>query len=251
MAERVLSITGLGKSFGALKVTDEVSLDLRAGELHALIGPNGAGKTTLIHQICGTLQPDRGTIIFEGQDVTRVPAHLRARAGLARTFQITSIIPSLTTHENVALAAQACAPGALSLFGAASRQVTTNAEARALLDRVGLGARADVLAGVLSHGEKRALEIAMALALKPRAILFDEPMAGVGREESGRVVELMQGLKDHYAMLLVEHDMEAVFALADRISVLVYGRIVASGTPEEIRADPQVKTAYLGEEGEF
>jgi branched-chain amino acid transport system ATP-binding protein len=244
----ILQLTDISKSFGALKVTDGVSLDLRPGEIHALIGPNGAGKTTLIHQICGTVTPDSGKILFENNDITAMPPHLRARAGLARTFQITSIIPSLTTLENVALAAQAVAPKSLILVGFVANDATLNAAAMALLDRVGLAERAAIPAGTLSHGEKRALEIAMALALKPKAILFDEPMAGVGREESGRIIELMQGLKGRYAALLIEHDMEAVFALADRISVLVQGRIIASGAPDAIRASAEVKAAYLGDE---
>ncbi len=248
MAEPVLALAGLHKSFGALIVTDSVSLDIRAGEIHALIGPNGAGKTTLIHQICGTLAPNAGRITFAGQDITAFSPQARARLGLARTFQITSIIPSLTTLENVALAAQAISPRALRLFGNAGRDETLNAAAIAALVSVGLEARADMPAGQLAHGEKRALEIAMALALKPKAILFDEPMAGVGREESARVIALLQSLKGQYAMLLVEHDMEAVFALADRISVLVYGKVVASGTPGDIRANPAVKSAYLGDE---
>jgi branched-chain amino acid transport system ATP-binding protein len=244
----ILQVIDITKAYGALVVTDNVSLDVRPGEIHALIGPNGAGKTTLIHQICGTVPADRGTILFENNDITQLPPHLRARAGLARTFQITSIIPTLSTRENVALAAQAAAIKPLKLFGFVARDTRLNAQAEALLAQVGLADRAAIPAGTLSHGEKRALEIAMALALEPKVILFDEPMAGVGREESGRIIELMQGLKGRYAMLLVEHDMEAVFALADRISVLVYGRIIASGTPETIRASAEVKAAYLGDE---
>lgn len=244
----VLELDQLAKSFGALKVTDGVSLDLRPGEIHALIGPNGAGKTTLIHQIAGTLSVDSGSIRFEGQDMTRVSAMARSRAGLVRTFQITSIVPSLSALENVALAVQARSDKPLSLFGSAASDESLNAPARSALALVGLANRANVPAGALSHGEKRALEIAMALALEPKAILLDEPMAGAGREESQRIVELLASLKGRIAMLLIEHDMDAVFSLADRLSVLVYGRIIATGTPDEIRADPQVRAAYLGEE---
>jgi branched-chain amino acid transport system ATP-binding protein len=248
MADPVLTLSHVRKSFGALTVTENVSLDVRAGEIHALIGPNGAGKTTLIHQICGTLAPGSGTIHFVGTDITALSPQARARLGLARTFQISSIIPSLTTLDNVALAAQAISPSPLRLLGAASGDEILNAAALTALASVGLEARASTPAGQLAHGEKRVLEIAMALALKPKAILFDEPMAGIGREESARIIDLLQSLKGRYAMLLVEHDMEAVFALADRISVLVYGQIIATGTPDEIRDNIAVKSAYLGDE---
>jgi branched-chain amino acid transport system ATP-binding protein len=249
MTEPLVRIRALHKRFGALVVTDAVDLDILPGELHALIGPNGAGKTTLIHQIAGTLTPDSGEIDIAGHDMTRASAEARSRAGLARTFQITSIIPSLSVRANVALAVQAHAAHPLSFFGNADRDETLNGPARAALAEVGLEGRAEARAGTLSHGEKRALEIAMALALEPRAILFDEPMAGVGREESRRLVDLIGRLKGRYAMLLVEHDMEAVFSLADRVSVLVYGRIIASGAPDVVRTDPEVKAAYIGEEG--
>ena len=248
MTKPILVLDHLRKAFGALVVTDDVSLDLRPGEIHALIGPNGAGKTTLIHQITGTLTPDSGRILFEDSDITLLPPHERARRGLARTFQITSIVPSFSALENVALAVQARDAHPLKLFGNATGESELNARALAALAAVGLDCRADVTAGRLSHGEKRALEIAIALALEPKAILFDEPMAGVGREESGRIVELLAGLKGRYGMLLVEHDMDAVFSLADRVSVLVYGRVIASGTPGEVRADPAVRAAYLGDE---
>ncbi|MGL4974795.1 MAG: ABC transporter ATP-binding protein [Bosea sp. (in: a-proteobacteria)] len=244
----VLELRGLRKSFGALVVTDDVSLTVLPGELHALIGPNGAGKTTLIHQISGTLASNAGNVFFQGQPVTALGMEARAKLGLARTFQITSIVPSLSTRENVALCVQVRQPRRLSLWRHAASDEALNAPAREALAAVGLAERATIQAGLLSHGEKRALEIAMALALEPKAILFDEPMAGVGREESEGVVSLLRGLKGRYGMLLVEHDMEAVFSLADRISVLVYGRIIATGTPDEIRANPDVRTAYLGEE---
>lgn len=248
MSEPLIRIDGLRKSFGALVVTDDVSLDVAPGELHALIGPNGAGKTTLIHQIAGTLQPNAGRILIGGVDLSGASPAARARAGLARTFQITSIIPTLDVLGNVALAAQARSPGALRLFGRATTDEALNAQARAAIAAVGLSARAGAPAGMLSHGEKRVLEIAMALAMEPKAILLDEPMAGVGREESARIVELLLSLKGRYAMLLVEHDMEAVFSLADRISVLVYGSVIATGSPDAIRNDPAVRAAYLGDE---
>jgi branched-chain amino acid transport system ATP-binding protein len=247
--EPVLVLSGVRKAFGALKVTDGVSLAVKPGELHALIGPNGAGKTTLVHQISGMLQPDGGEIRFQGADMTVLTPEKRARAGLARTFQITSTIASLSVLENVALSVQARASHPLALFRNAARDESLNRPAWAALQSVGLTERAHVLAGRLSHGEKRALEIAMALTLEPAAILLDEPLAGVGREEGARLIALLKSLKGRYAMLLVEHDMEAVFALADTVTVLVYGRVIASGDPAAVRADPAVREAYLGEEG--
>ncbi|MDU0343516.1 ABC transporter ATP-binding protein [Bosea rubneri] len=249
MTEPVLALDSVRKSFGALKVTDDVSLSLAPGELHALIGPNGAGKTTLVHQISGMLKPDSGAIRFRGEDITALTPEKRARRGLARTFQITSTIASLSVLENVALGVQAKAAHPLSLFRNAASDAALNRPALAALEAVGLADRADVPAGRLSHGEKRALELAMALALEPAAILLDEPLAGVGREEGERLIELLSSLKGRYAMLLVEHDMAAVFALADKVSVLVYGRVIASGDPVSVRADAGVREAYLGEEG--
>lgn len=249
MAEPVLALDGVFKSFGALKVTDGVSFSVAPGELHALIGPNGAGKTTLVHQISGMLRPDAGSIRFRGADITGLSPERRARAGLARTFQITSTIASLSVLENVALSVQARAAHPLALFRNAARDEHLNGPAWVAIDAVGLSARAHVPAGRLSHGEKRALEIAMALTLEPAAILLDEPLAGVGHEEGARLIALLKSLKGRYAMLLVEHDMEAVFALADKVSVLVYGRVIASGDPAAVRADPTVREAYLGEEG--
>ena len=244
----VLQIKGLHKSFGALNVTNDVGLSVNAGEIHALIGPNGAGKTTLIHQIAGLLKPDSGQILFEGQDITAASMPQRARLGLARTFQITSIVPSLSALGNVALAVQAGVDKPLGFWSPVDSDDSLNKPAQALLDIVGLGARAEVIAGRLSHGEKRALEIAMALALKPRAILLDEPMAGMGHEESARLTDLLKSLKGTYAMLLVEHDMEAVFSLADCVSVLVDGHVLATGPADMVRNDPQVRAAYLGDE---
>lgn len=249
MAEPALALKGLAKSFGALKVTNGVDLTIAPGELHALIGPNGAGKTTLVHQISGTLRPDSGVILFGGQDITRLPPQARARAGLARTFQITSTIASLSALENVALGVQAHSARPLSLFRDAARDAALNTPAWEALEAVGLAERAHAPAGSLSHGEKRALEIAMALTLQPRLILLDEPLAGVGHEEGERLIALLNSLKGRFAMLLVEHDMSAVFALADRVTVLVYGGVIASGEPAAVRADPAVRQAYLGEEG--
>ena len=244
----VLAVSGLRKRFGALVVTDAVSLDVAEGEVHALIGPNGAGKTTLIAQLSGALAPDAGVVRFAGADVTALAEHERARRGLARTFQITSVFPGLSARENVALAAQAAAPAPLGLFARAAADAGLNAEAEAALAEVGLADRADAAAGALAHGEQRGLDVAMALVQRPRLLLLDEPMAGAGREETDRLTDLLRRLKGRIPMLLVEHDMAAVFALADRVSVLVQGRVVASGAPEAIRRDPAVREAYLGSE---
>ena len=248
MAEPVLKIDNLRTNFGGLVVTDGVSLDIHAGELHAVIGPNGAGKTTLINQISGTLEPSDGRIFLNGADITRLPPNQRADLGLARSFQITSVLPRFSALENVALAVQARSGSSYQFIGRADRESALNDAAMAALTEVSLDARADVLAAHLSHGEKRALELAIALAMQPKLLLLDEPMAGTGPEESERLIVVLQRLKGRFAMMLVEHDMNAVFALADRISVLTYGRILASGKPAEVRADPAVMTAYLGEE---
>ncbi len=248
MADAVLRIENLTKNFGGLRVTDDVTLDVMPGELHAVIGPNGAGKTTLINQISGLLGPDSGRVVFAGEDVTRMPVDRRAQRGLARSFQITSILPRFSVLENVALAVQARSGTSFRFFGRAADEDKLNAVAMNALVQVGLGERAGVAAGELSHGEKRALELAIALAMEPKLLLLDEPMAGTGHDEAERLVAVLRGLKGRFPMVLVEHDMTAVFALADRISVLIYGRILASGTPAQVRADPQVVTAYLGEE---
>lgn len=250
MTDAVLRIEGLRKSFGGLLVTDDVTLDVRAGELHAVIGPNGAGKTTLINQISGALAPDAGRILFDGEDVTGLPVHARAALGLTRTFQITSVLPGFSALENVALAVQAHSGSSFSFVGRAAEEDALNQPALAALTEVGLADRAHIAAGLLSHGEKRALELAISLATAPKLMLLDEPMAGTGHEESERLVEVLRRLKGRYPILLVEHDMAAVFALADRISVLIYGKILASGTPEEVRANPLVVEAYLGDEME-
>ena len=248
MVDPVLHLESLRKKFGGLRVTDDVTLGVLPGELHAIIGPNGAGKTTLINQISGLIAPDGGRIVFAGRDITALPAHARARLGLARTFQITSILPGFSALENVALAVQGCAGSSFRPFGRADAEPELNAPAASALAEVGLAERANMPAGHLSHGEKRALELAIALAMRPKLLLLDEPMAGTGREESERLVALLMRLKGRFPMVLVEHDMTAVFALADRISVLIYGRILASGTPAAVRADPQVVAAYLGDE---
>jgi len=248
MAEALLRVESLHKRFGGLAVTDDVSLAVQPCEIHAVIGPNGAGKTTLIHQVSGTLQPDSGRVIFAGRDVTREPLARRVRGGLARSFQITCVVPGFTTLENVALAAQARSGSCFRFLRPASRDAAANAAAEAALQEVGLLARAATPAGLLSHGEKRQLELAIALATRPRLLLLDEPLAGAGPEETARLVALLSRLRAQYGILLVEHDMQAVFALADRISVLVQGRVIASGAPAAIRADAQVRAAYLGEE---
>mgnify|MGYP005811912055 CR=1 FL=1 len=250
MAEAILTIENLRKSFGGLVVTDDVTLELRPGELHALIGPNGAGKSTLINQITGTLSPDSGRILFCGRNVTALPVHARAALGFNRSFQLTSVLPGFSVLENVALAVQARSGTSFRFFGRAAAEESLNTQALAALAEVGLTHRAAVAAGHLSHGEKRTLEIAMALAAAPRLLLLDEPMAGTGHEETAHLVAILQRLKGRLPMLLVEHDMDAVFALADRISVLVYGRVIATGTPDEVRTNPLVVAAYLGDEME-
>jgi branched-chain amino acid transport system ATP-binding protein len=248
MAEPVLSLRDVRKSFGALRATDGVSLDLRPGEIHALIGPNGAGKTTLIHQIAGTLRPDSGTISFLGHDIGALGVADRARLGLARSFQISSLALEFSALRNVMLAVQSRQGSSFRFFRPVMRDRSLTEPAMAMLERVGLAERARIPAAELSHGEKRQLEIAVALALGPKAFLLDEPMAGMGPEGSKRLTGFLDRLRNEAPILLVEHDMDAVFALADRISVLVYGRVIASGTVEEIRRDADVRRAYLGEE---
>jgi branched-chain amino acid transport system ATP-binding protein len=243
-----LQLKNLRKNYGALNVTDDVSLDIEAGELHAIIGPNGAGKTTLIHQISGLAQPDSGRILFQGEDVTALPMHERARRGLVRSFQITSILPRFSALENVALAVQAHSGSSFRFFGKAAAEQPLNDAAMALLQRFGLAARAAMPAGMMSHGEKRQLELAIALAAKPKLLLLDEPLAGTSHDESHRLIATLQELRRELPIVLIEHDMDAVFALADRVSVLVYGRIIASGSPQSVRDNAEVRAAYLGEE---
>ena len=248
MAERLLAVRGLSKRFGGLLASDRIHLDVVAGETHAIIGPNGAGKTTLIGQLAGDLRPDAGAIRFAGQDVTRLDAPRRSRLGLARSFQITSIFRDFSALDNVALAVQAHSGSSFRFWRSARAERALRAPARAALESVGLGPRADVLAANLAHGEQRQLEIAMALATQPRLLLLDEPVAGMGLEESQRMVRFLGALKERMTIVLVEHDMDAVFTLADRVSVMVYGRIVATGTPAEVRGNEQVRRAYLGED---
>jgi branched-chain amino acid transport system ATP-binding protein len=247
MSDPVLRLEQIEKSFGALRVTECLSLDVLQGEMHAIIGPNGAGKTTLIHQISGALAPDAGQIRFDGRDVTALPMPARARLGLARSFQITHVLPRFTALENVALAVQARSGSSFRFWRPAAAEETLNAPALEALATLGLAARAHVRAGILSHGEKRLLEIAIALAQAPKLLLLDEPMAGAGPEETRRLVETLKRLKHRYTIVLVEHDMHAVFALADRVSVLVEGRILATGTPDAVRNDAAVRAAYLGD----
>lgn len=248
MTGPLLDIRNLRKAFGALHVTDDVSFQVMPGELHAIIGPNGAGKTTLIHQLSGSLASDGGSVHFAGEDITRVDMAGRVHRGLARSFQITSILDGFTVLENAAMAVQARSGSSFRFFASAARESALNDAAMAALARVGLDDRAHRRAGSLSHGEKRQLEIAIALATGARLLLLDEPLAGTGHEESAVLVALMAELKTTHTIVLIEHDMDAVFALADRVSVLVYGRLIATGTAEEVRLHPEVRTAYLGEE---
>jgi branched-chain amino acid transport system ATP-binding protein len=248
MTEALLSVEALTKRFGGVVASDDVTLDVRAGELHAIIGPNGAGKTTLVGQLAGEIVPNSGRIRFAGQDITALAVHERSLLGLARSFQITSLFSNFTAIDNVALAVQACAGHSFHFWRAARNEPALRGPARAALERVGLGHRADTLVASMSHGEHRQLELAMALATSPRMLLLDEPMAGLGAEESARMVTTLRELKRELTILLIEHDMTAVFALADRITVLVYGRVIASGDPASIRANPEVRQAYLGEQ---
>jgi branched-chain amino acid transport system ATP-binding protein len=246
--EALLRIDGLTKRFGGVVASDNVVLDVMPGELHAIIGPNGAGKTTLISQLAGEIEPNAGRISFDGQDITALPTYERSLLGLARTFQITSLFGDFTALENVALAVQAHAGHSFRFWRDARTEAELREPARMALARVGLGRRADAMVANMSHGEHRQLELAIALASKPRLLLLDEPMAGLGAEESARMVATLRELKRELTILLIEHDMEAVFALADRITVLVYGRVIASGAPAEIRANAEVRQAYLGEQ---
>jgi branched-chain amino acid transport system ATP-binding protein len=247
VADALLEVEDMTKRFGGVVASDRISLALNRGELHAIIGPNGAGKTTLIGQLTGEIAPDAGSVRFDGQDITALPVYRRSAIGLARSFQITSLFLDFTALDNVALAVQAHAGHSFRFWRNAQGDAELREPARRALTNVGLGERADVSAADLSHGERRQLEIAMALATKPRMLLLDEPMAGMGPEESVRLIDILRRLKGGVTILLIEHDMDAVFALADRISVLVYGRIIASGDPAAIRADPVVRQAYLGE----
>ena len=248
MADALLRIDALTKRFGGVVASDGITLSIPQGELHAIIGPNGAGKTTLISQLTGQLAPDSGRIYFDDRDITALPMYRRSVLGLARSFQITSLFIDFSVLDNVALAVQAHAGHSFRFWRPARREPALREPARAILAQVGLAGRADVHAASLAHGEQRQLEIAMALATRPRLLLLDEPVAGMGLDESQRMIRFLASIKGKLTMVLVEHDMDAVFALADRISVLVYGRIIATGTPEAIRANAEVRQAYLGED---
>lgn len=249
MAEQLLEVRQLSRRFAAVDALKAVDFSVEAGEVHALIGPNGAGKTTFIHHVSGALNPDSGSVHFAGADVTALSMHQRVAAGMARSYQITNVFPSLSALDNVALAVQgrADAGSSFRFWKPVQAEQRLFEEARACLDQVGLGARNETLASSLAHGEQRALELAMALATRPRMLLLDEPMAGAGPEESARMVELIEHLARHVTILLVEHDMAAVFRLADRISVLVNGQLICTGEPEAVRANPEVRRAYLGD----
>jgi branched-chain amino acid transport system ATP-binding protein len=243
----LLEIDGLSRRFGGVVAADAITLGIVPGEVHAVIGPNGAGKTTLIGLIAGEIAPQAGNICFDGNDITRLPVYRRNRLGLARSFQITSLFSDLTALDNVALAVQAHRGHSFRFWRDARGEDDLRQPALAALTRVGLAERAAVRVAKLSHGEHRQLEIAMALATEPRLLLLDEPMAGMGPDESVRMVQMLRALKGSMTIVLIEHDMEAVFALADRLTVLVYGRIIASGDPAAVRADAAVRQAYLGE----
>ncbi len=248
MSKSVLEVRGLCKRFGGLVATDQVDLAVHSGEVHALIGPNGAGKTTLVHQLSGTLPPDSGDILFKGQVVTRMSAHARALRGLVRSYQITSIFRSHSVIDNIVLAVQARSGSSFRYWRPVSAERALYTEATSILERIGLQDKAATRAAILAHGEQRQLELGLALATKPSMLLLDEPMAGMGPEESERLIPLIASLRGELSILLIEHDMGAVFRLADRISVLVSGRVIATGVPDQIRANPDVRRAYLGDD---
>ncbi|HLO61475.1 MAG TPA: ABC transporter ATP-binding protein [Azonexus sp.] len=249
MADALLDVRQLSRRFAALDALKEVDFRVEAGEIHALIGPNGAGKTTFIHHVSGALQPDSGSVHFAGRDVTKLSMHQRVAAGMARSYQITNVFLGLSALDNVALAVQgrSDAGSSFRFWRPVRREKALFDEARTHLEQIGLLAKSGALAGTLSHGEQRALELAMALATKPQLLLLDEPMAGTGPEESARMVDLIEHLARHVTILLVEHDMNAVFRLADRISVLVNGQLICTGTPDDVKNDAGVRRAYLGD----
>jgi len=247
MAESLLRIESLCKSFGAVNACRDLSFEIDAGEIHALIGPNGAGKTTLLNQLAGDLPPDSGRIFLAGQEITHLPQHRRAHLGLARSYQITSVFSNLSVEENMLLAVQAHHGHSFRFWGRGLKDPQLLAELEPALEQVGLSWRAETLAGNLSHGEKKQLEVGMALACKPQLLLLDEPMAGMGPGGTIELSKLILKLKKQMTILLVEHDMEAIFSLADRITVLVYGEVVATGSVNEIRSNQVVRQAYLGE----
>lgn len=249
MVEQTLVARGLSKRFGAVVATDALDLELRAAEIHALIGPNGAGKTTVLAQLAGDLRPDAGEILFMGRDITRLANHKRALLGLGRSFQINSLFEAFSVEDNVALALQAHQGHSFRFWGCARRDRSLRCQARAQLQLFGLTPQADSSVSTLAHGERRQLEVAMALAGSPSCLLLDEPMAGLGPGGTRRMTETLRSLKGRLSILLIEHDMDVVFSLADRVSVLVYGRCVATGTPADIRVNEEVRKAYLGEQG--
>ena len=247
MAESLLKIENLNKSFGGLRAIQDLSMEIEEGEIHAVIGPNGAGKTTLIAQLSGSLGPDSGSVFFSGDDITQLPEYRRCALGLARSFQITSILSNFSTLDNVAMAVQAHVGHSFRFWRKAREDPVLRNPALEVLEQIGLSERKNDPASSLSHGEQRQLELAMALATDPKLLLLDEPMAGMGTEESRMMVDLLSELKGGHTIVLIEHDMDAVFALADRITVLVYGQKIACDTPQNIRSDPEVRKAYLGE----
>jgi len=244
----MLELRAVSKRFGGVVATDDVTLDVVRGEVHALIGPNGAGKTTLVGQISGVLPTDSGRILFNGADITRLKAHARVAAGLARSYQITSIFRRYSVLENLALAVQARSGSSFRFWRPVTEEHALFDEARAISAEIGLSGREKTVAATLAHGEQRALEVGLALATHPQLVLLDEPMAGMGPQESQAMIALIERIRSRVSVLLVEHDMDAVFRLATRISVLVDGRLIATGAPQAIRADPAVRRAYLGEE---
>jgi len=244
----VLSLRNLGKRFGGVVAVDRVDLELAAGEVHALIGPNGAGKTTLIGLVAGAIPVLEGKIFFQDVDITKAKAHERVRSGLARSYQVTSIFRRFSVLDNLALAVQARSGSSFSFWRPVAGEAALFEEARAIASQVNLIDRADAIAATLAHGEQRALEVGLALATRPKLVLLDEPMAGMGPEESRRMIELIGRIRAQVTVLLVEHDMDAVFRLADRISVMVNGRLIATGAPEAIKANRDVRNAYLGDE---
>jgi branched-chain amino acid transport system ATP-binding protein len=244
----LLQVRSLVKRFGGVVATDRVDLDVNVGELHAVIGPNGAGKTTLISLLSGELQPDSGSILFDGQEMVGLGVPRRALRGVGRSYQISQVFRDMTALQNVMLACQAISGHSFSFFRRAAGDSALINPAREVLELVGLGDRRTKRVSELAHGEHRQLELAMALAIKPRLLLLDEPMAGMSQTESAEMISLLKKIRSNYAVILVEHDMDAVFSLADRVSVLVYGQVIASGNPDAIRNDPGVKAAYLGDE---
>jgi branched-chain amino acid transport system ATP-binding protein len=246
--DALLHVDRLVKRFGGFAATDHASLRVELGALHALIGPNGAGKTTLIHQISGALTSDAGSVHFAGQDITSMPMHQRALRGLLRSYQITSIFKKLSVLDNIALAVQARSGSSMRFWTSARSESVRYAEAAAVAERVGLGSQRNTLSGLLSHGQQRQLELGLVLAAKPQLLLLDEPMAGMGPDESESMVALLQSLRGEVTILLVEHDMDAVFRLADTISVLVFGQVIATGSAQDIKVNPEVRRAYLGDD---